>query len=380
VWKKQPNGNESLYFYGAFGEMLGEYSILPYTGSGSPYYVASGTTRLYFGGKLINYAASSGSFIATLARDRLGSVIYNSSLAIHNLQYYPDGQEYTATNQNTDKFATYYRDQTTVLDYAQNRYYSSIMSRYMTADPYDRSMNPANPGTFNRYTYVNDDPVNRNDPTGLCPPGYVPATTTAQLQSIVNAAETYVNQGLTHANNSHYVVSAGVLNAIDCTGLVAEALAGIAYTKTGFQAPSLQDQFNTSQIPSMFSQSSTWQVGDIIFFGNHAGIVTGVSNGMVTSFVGSQTSTGPANVNLTPGSYWANQLSTAKAYTPCVPAPLTAGVNPLQPSSGGTTGTPPVDPVNPISGNGEGYSDSTITFFAVDTEIYFEDADEDKEE
>ena len=55
----------------------------------------------------------------------------------------------------------------------QNRYYSSILGRFLTPDP-SKSANPANPGTWNRYAYVNDDPVNFNDPTGLvgvCPPG-----------------------------------------------------------------------------------------------------------------------------------------------------------------------------------------------------------------
>ena len=34
-----------------------------------------------------------------------------------------------------DKFATYYRDGTSLLDYARNRYYSSTLGRFMSADP-----------------------------------------------------------------------------------------------------------------------------------------------------------------------------------------------------------------------------------------------------
>ena len=117
------------------------------------------------------------------------------------------------------------------------------------------------------------------------------------------------------------------------TGLVAQALAGIAYTPINFQHPPTEDQFTTYQIPNLFADETTSpQVGDIITFGSHAGIVTGVSNGQVTSFVGSQGDTkragGPANVDLTKNIYWAGRLSSAKVYQPCVPAPKSASTSP----------------------------------------------------
>ena len=54
-----------------------------------------------------------------------------------------------------------------MLDYARNRYYSSTLGRFMTADPYMNSAGPADPGSWNRYTYTRGDPVNRFDPGGL---------------------------------------------------------------------------------------------------------------------------------------------------------------------------------------------------------------------
>ena len=66
-----------------------------------------------------------------------------------------------------DKFATYYRDGTSLLDYARNRYYSSNLGRFMSADPYRASGGPADPGSWNRYLYVGGDPINRYDPRGL---------------------------------------------------------------------------------------------------------------------------------------------------------------------------------------------------------------------
>src|SRR4051794_4192160 len=54
------------------------------------------------------------------------------------------------------------------------RYYSSIMGRFLTPDPSNLNSNWNNPQSWNLYTYVNGDPVNFNDPSGL---------TTAELTS-----------------------------------------------------------------------------------------------------------------------------------------------------------------------------------------------------
>jgi hypothetical protein len=51
-----------------------------------------------------------------------------------------------------------------------NRYYNSTWGRFLTADPYGPSANPGNPLSWNHYAYVANDPVNRNDPSGLCSP------------------------------------------------------------------------------------------------------------------------------------------------------------------------------------------------------------------
>jgi hypothetical protein len=50
-----------------------------------------------------------------------------------------------------------------------NRYYYSAWGRFMSPDPYSGSANPANPLSWNRYAYVNGDPINGIDPFGLCP-------------------------------------------------------------------------------------------------------------------------------------------------------------------------------------------------------------------
>ena len=82
-------------------------------------------------------------------------------------KYFPYGQERpSATTNGTEKFATYFRDSETGLDYAQNRYHQPGMGRFMTTDPSAASAKAGEPGSWNRYAYTRGDPVNRTDPLG----------------------------------------------------------------------------------------------------------------------------------------------------------------------------------------------------------------------
>jgi RHS repeat-associated protein len=90
--------------------------------------------------------------------DRLGSVG----------NYYPYGEAKSGTVSNADSFATYYRD-STALDYAQQRFYQPGSARILTTDPLQASASVRVPGSWNRYMYAIDDPVNRLDPQGLEP-------------------------------------------------------------------------------------------------------------------------------------------------------------------------------------------------------------------
>jgi RHS repeat-associated protein len=123
-----------------------------------------------------------------VVRDRLGSVEKNGTTLTH---YYPYGEEQGgATAGNKEKFATYTRDSVSGLDYAWNRYYSSTWGRFTSADPYVMSGGLQNPQGWNRYSYVENDPVNFNDLRGLMQeapaiPGYCPAEyTLAECQAL----------------------------------------------------------------------------------------------------------------------------------------------------------------------------------------------------
>ena len=54
----------------------------------------------------------------------------------------------------------------TGLDNIDQRYYASSYGRFNTADQYQASAGPKDPGSWNRYSYTRGDPVNRVDPRG----------------------------------------------------------------------------------------------------------------------------------------------------------------------------------------------------------------------
>ena len=143
VYKKEPNGTERIFFFELTGELLAAYN------PGSSF--QSVLNNVYFGHRLI---PPSGTFT-----DRLGSVNWSGG-------YFPYGEESSPTAEDTFKYATYYRDQTTGLDYAKNRYYNSILGRFLSADP-SSSNALTDPGQWNKYVYVGGDPVNFYDPLGL---------------------------------------------------------------------------------------------------------------------------------------------------------------------------------------------------------------------
>jgi RHS repeat-associated protein len=153
-----PSG--TLFFYGITGQLLGTYGVTYVTSSAPP---GGGPEYLYFGNRLLAPA------------DRLGSVRNNASGSGSNA-YYPWGEERLATSEDTFKFATYFRDgvvgtapASVMQDYANARYYNNNFGRFWSPDPGGvKTADPKNPQSWNRYAYVNDDPVNFSDPGGGC--------------------------------------------------------------------------------------------------------------------------------------------------------------------------------------------------------------------
>ena len=65
------------------------------------------------------------------------------------------------------RFTQYERDAEIGLDFAGARFYASTQGRFTSIDPLMASAAPANPQTFNRYSYVSNSPLTQIDPTGM---------------------------------------------------------------------------------------------------------------------------------------------------------------------------------------------------------------------
>ena len=142
------------------GEFLANVSALcsaPAAGGGLRYILSDlqGSTRAVMN----NYGASS----AVVARhDYLpfGEEI-GSGLGLRN-----GNQGFGASDTNRTKYGLAERD-ITGLDHTLFRKYESLSGRWTSPDPYMGSANIAQPQSFNRYAYVQNDPVNFVDPSGL---------------------------------------------------------------------------------------------------------------------------------------------------------------------------------------------------------------------
>jgi RHS repeat-associated protein len=71
-------------------------------------------------------------------------------------------------------FTGYEADGETGLNFAQARYQSSLQGRFTSVDPLGASADVGDPQSFNRYSYVNNNPTNLTDPSGMMTPN--PAT------------------------------------------------------------------------------------------------------------------------------------------------------------------------------------------------------------
>jgi RHS repeat-associated protein len=65
------------------------------------------------------------------------------------------------------KYAAMENDEATGMSHTLWRKYDCLSARWTSPDPYGGSMTLSEPQSFNRYIYVNNDPVNHVDPTGL---------------------------------------------------------------------------------------------------------------------------------------------------------------------------------------------------------------------
>jgi RHS repeat-associated protein len=149
-------GNTKTMVYDVFGRMVAEYDTQPQTGTGGTKFLMNdvqGSTRVVTDG--------GGSVIARRDYQAFGGEVGA------NVGLRTPGQKYDINDSTRHRYALTERD-ATGLDHTWWRKYDSSSGRWTSPDPYKGSMSVNDPQSFNRYSYVENDPVNFVDPSGLC--------------------------------------------------------------------------------------------------------------------------------------------------------------------------------------------------------------------
>jgi RHS repeat-associated protein len=154
---------DRLYWYGLGSDPLAESDL---TGNITEEFV-------FFGGKRIARRVVSTNTIFYYFGDHLGSsrsiVQAGQTTACYEADFLPYGKERVVTNtcpQNY-KFTGKERDTESGLDFFGARYFASTLGRFVSPDPLLNSGQPWNPQSWNRYAYVENNPLRYTDPLGL---------------------------------------------------------------------------------------------------------------------------------------------------------------------------------------------------------------------
>jgi RHS repeat-associated protein len=288
----------TLYWRGFLGDALAESDLSGNIQNEYIFFGGQRTARVDWGGNAYYYFS-----------DRLGSTraITNSSGTVcYNADFTPFGSELAFTNvcSQNYKFTGYERDQETGLDYAVYRQYSGRLGRFLQPDPLGGHV--TNPQSLNRYTYVLNDPLNWTDHLGLspCPAGTHPATL-QEAQAMAQAANSFIqaHTGIPWAPPPGITYANGQISSIDCSHMFNLVVNSVAGASVPYATAGQIYQGNASGI-TQIPDGSAPQVGDVISFSGHVGILSSTTP---LTFRGSQSSTGPAQTKPQAASYWGNQ-------------------------------------------------------------------------
>jgi len=270
--------SETITMFGADGKQLASYTPVVSWNNTQTQLTITFTTlreRTYFGGKLVGQL--SGGTMQSTVQDRLGSVG----------KYYPYGEERNSPQLLNDmvKFATYTRDSATGNDYADQRYYTSALGRFVSPDPARNSAGPGDPGSWNRYSYTRGDPINRMDPSGLddCSTGATFCITVTEATPPMPVQYfPYIPDGLP-SNDFYSNTESGISDTI---GL---ALANIAQLVESIQFAQAQSAFQNAA--TLIAGTKNWSANceqDFTALGlTDSAVEAGASNAQFLDGVGS---------------------------------------------------------------------------------------------
>lgn len=155
---KKISGSTTTVYIFSGSKVIAEYDNGAAVGSPSREYV-------YGGGALLAKIDSSGT--KYYHQDQLSNRLVTSSTGavVEQIGHYPFGDPWYNASNDKLLFTTYERDAESSNDYAQARFYRWLLGRFLSLDPLSGSI--SDPQSLDRYTYVENNPINLIDPTGM---------------------------------------------------------------------------------------------------------------------------------------------------------------------------------------------------------------------
>jgi RHS repeat-associated protein len=170
-------GSTFTHYVWEGSRVIGEHdATTPLPGLGQPPYQEQSARLDYvsFGDRLISNrqrSSSTGPWVTQyFVNDRWSErlVLDSSGNIIGRQAHLPFGEDFGESGaQDKRHFTSYERDGDAALDYAVNRSYASGLGRFNSADPYEPSGLMVDPQSWNRFVYVQNDPIHNVDPQGL---------------------------------------------------------------------------------------------------------------------------------------------------------------------------------------------------------------------
>ena len=145
-----------LMVYDAFGKLIAEYGV-PAEGAGGVRYIQQD-----WQGSVRAVANSNGHVVARTDHQAFGEQI-GVGVGMRKVE-----QGYSADKATRQGYGLTENDESSGLNHTWFRKLENQAGRWTSPDPYIGSMSVGNPQSFNRYSYVENDPVNFVDPSGLC--------------------------------------------------------------------------------------------------------------------------------------------------------------------------------------------------------------------
>jgi hypothetical protein len=206
------------------------------------------------------------------------------------------------------------------------RYYSSIMGRFLTADPHAVGTSLTSPQTWNRYAYVVGDPANSNDPTGKCtaliagntmtPGEGAPSTAAFDREAIdLGGVSAYPYSNMSHAGAAIDNASQALFGPNTSTQVALDALNDALNTNSGsidvVTVSGGAQAFTTAF--GLLSPANQARIGSILYLSPGVGgeLVTTPDRSNTTIVLG----TGPKDIAATAFGYFPPGVQIIK--TPC---------------------------------------------------------------